>query len=236
MRIDSETNSKIKYWKNLKQKKYRDLENKFLVYGEHLITEALKSNQVETIISTDESLEADFYINHKLAKMLCDLPSIPKRMAVVYKNNVKTISSNKVLVLDKVQDPDNLGALLRSALAFGFNDVLLSLDSVDLYNDKVVRASQGALFSLNITSDNLVIKLEELKKAGYLLVGASNKNSPKKKDTLKLALILGNEGQGISLEVEKLIDIFDTIKTNKVESLNVSVAGAILMYEWGKIL
>lgn len=234
MIIESSNNNKFLLWKKLKQKKYRDLNKLFLVYGNHLVEEALKANLLVTTISSNESIAADFYISSKMFKELCDLPSIPDIMGVVQYKNAITKLGNKVLILDDIQDPDNLGALLRSALAFGFNDIILSNRSVSIYNEKAIRASQGALFHLNIIKGDLVKKISELKMSKYLIVGADNKNTSKIIPNKSIALVLGNEGSGISDEVNSLIDVFTTIKTKKVESLNVSVAGAILMYEWSK--
>lgn len=234
MKIESLHNAKLKYWKNLKLKKYRDQEKRFLVYGNHLIEEAKKYYLIETLISSDETLEADFYITKQMARELCDLPSVPSMMAVVRKQEANNYFQDKILALDGIQDPDNLGALIRSALAFGFKDILLSLNCVDLYNEKVIRATQGAMFGVNILRTDLVLTLNDLKEKGYKIIGADNKNTPLKRSKSKIALVLGSEGSGLSVQVNNLIDQFDTIKTQEVESLNVSIAGAILMYEWSK--
>lgn len=234
MKIESLHNAKLKYWKNLKLKKYRDQEKRFLVYGNHLIEEAKKNHLIETLISSDETLEADFYITKQMARELCDLPSVPSMMAVVRKQEANNYFQDKILALDGIQDPDNLGALIRSALAFGFKDILLSLNCVDLYNEKVIRATQGAMFGVNILRTDLVLTLNDLKEKGYKIIGADNKNTPLKRSKSKIALVLGSEGSGLSVQVNNLIDQFDTIKTQEVESLNVSIAGAILMYEWSK--
>lgn len=230
--INSKDNTQIKYLKKLKMKKYRDKYGEFLVFGEHLISEAKAYGEVINIYTTNNALEG-ILISKDIMKELSDHVSLTERLALVKKVD-KSIDSNKVLVLEDLQDPANVGSLLRSALAFGFKKVFLSNVSADVYNDKVLRASQGAFFQLDIERVDIKESLKKLKSEGYNIVATTLGGSNKIKESEKLALVLGNEGSGISLDIIKLSDQVVTIKTSDVESLNVLVAGSILMYEVSK--
>ncbi len=238
MLYSSIDNPKIKDIKKLRQKKYRDQNNLFLVEGEHLVFEAYKNNYLETTIILDGNKfdidKNNIYVTNKVMKYLSELDNFPTIMGVCKKINNQNIK-NKVLVLDNIQDPGNLGTIIRSAVAFDFDTILLSLDTVDLYNSKVIRATQGLLFNINIITCDIVKKIEELKKLNYQIIGTKvdngvNINKIDKKD--KLVLIMGNEGSGMSEEVSALCDINAHIKMNpSCESLNVGVACSIMMYE-----
>ena len=139
--------------------------------------------------------------------------------------------SNKILILDKVQDPGNMGALMRSAKAFGFDTMVIGEGSCDIYNDKVIRASQGAIFKLSFIHTNLIDfipTLKEYKVYGTNVLNGISLESVEKVD--KIAVVLGNEGNGISAEVFNLIEKNIYIPMDDTESLNVSVAGSIIMY------
>ena len=142
---------------------------------------------------------------------------------------------SKVLYLDDISDPGNLGTLLRKALAFGYKTVLLSKNSCSIYNEKAIQSSQGAIFDLNIVEG--YTKLSELKASGYEILATEIKGSvdldnvsPKSKHVL----ILGNEAHGVSEAVLKLADKRVKIDIKNIESLNVGVAGGIAMYKLSK--
>lgn len=231
--ITSRQNPTIKNYLKLKQKKYRDLENQFLVYGHHLVESALKKGNVETIITSDPNASG-LLVSKEIMDLFSQTETTFDILAVCNKFEDK-VKCNKVLILDDIQDPDNAGALIRSASAFGFKHVVFSLRSTDFYNEKTIRASQGAIFDVYHERVNIIDKIKSLKDEGYLIVGADAHGSNfLEKRPKKVALVLGNEGAGLSQEVKRLIDHKTTIETESVESLNVSVAGAILMYEWRK--
>src|SRR5690606_38626924 len=129
--IISKDNSKFKLWMKLKQKKYRDESNLYLVYGPKLVNLAIKHQVVDEIITTNETIQGTL-IDPKLMKELSQTETTFDVMAVCRKMAFQT-TSNRVLMLDDVQNPDNVGALIRSAVAFGFNHIILSLKSADLY-------------------------------------------------------------------------------------------------------
>ena len=138
-----------------------------------------------------------------------------------------------ILVLDNLQDPGNLGTIIRSAVAFNFDTLILSDTSVDLYNPKVVRASEGMMFHLNIKRCNIIDFLQNLD-SEYLIIGTDVVKGKNIKDLKfnKCALVIGNEGSGISKEVKELCHEMVYIPMNEnCESLNASVSASILMYE-----
>ena len=232
MKITSLQNQKVKYWVSLNNKKVRDQEQCFLVEGDHLVKEALKLGLVmETISTIDE--DADYLVTEEIMKKISNQVSISNEAAVVKFILPKEIEGN-ILVLDGLQDPGNLGTIIRSSLAFNFKTIILGDNCVDLYNPKVIRATEGMLFYQNILRKNLLCYLPSLKEKGYHIVGTDVKNGQDirliKKE--KIALVIGSEGQGISKEIKDICDDFVYIKMNKkVESLNASVASSILMYE-----
>lgn len=240
MYITSINNEYIKEISKLNEKKYRDKSNKYLIEGLHLVTEALKYDIIDTIIIREDfSYETDIkhiIVSNEVMKKLSDNPSIPKIMAIVYKKE-STISGNKILLLDRLQDPGNLGTIIRSAVAFNFDTIILSNDTVDLYNSKVLRSTQGMLFNINILRQDLTSVINELKKNNYTIYGTKVDNGNDVKEinnTNKFALIIGNEGTGISDNILKQCDKYLYIKMNtNCESLNAGVAASILMYEMG---
>lgn len=240
MYITSINNEYIKEISKLNEKKYRDKSNKYLIEGLHLVTEALKYDIIDTIIIREdfnyETNIKHIIVSNEVMKKLSDNPSIPKIMAVVNKKE-STISGNKILLLDRLQDPGNLGTIIRSAVAFNFDTIILSNDTVDLYNSKVLRSTQGMLFNINILRQDLTSVINELKNNNYTIYGTKvdNGNDVKKiNNTNKFALIIGNEGTGISDNILKQCDKYLYIKmNNNCESLNAGVAASILMYEMG---
>ena len=148
MKITSVHNDLVKYWVSLKNKKVRDKERKFIIEGDHLINEAKKNNLIEYIISCVD-IDADYFVTKEIMEKISDQKSISYNIAVINFMPEDTINGN-VLILDNLQDPGNLGTIIRSGVAFNIDTIVLSDDSVDLYNPKVVRATEGMLFNLNI--------------------------------------------------------------------------------------
>ncbi len=238
MVITSITNNKIKKYLKLKNKKYRDIDKLFLIEGEHLVLEAIKSNRlVDLLVLEDTNIDIDFdytYTTFDILKKLSSLESVPKMIGVCKYLESKEVSCNKVLILDGVQDPGNLGTIIRSSLAFNVHDIVLSLNTVDIYNEKVIRSTQGMLFKVNIIRSDLETIIKDLKNKGYLILGTDVNLGVDVRDIKfeKMALVMGNEGQGVSSRVKEMCDKNLYIKMNKdVESLNVGVATSILLYE-----
>ena len=232
MKVTSIHNDNVKYWVSLKNKKIRDKERKFIVEGDHLIEEARKNNLIEYIIScVDEN--ADFYVTKEVMEKISDQKSISYNAAVVKFIPEDSVNGN-VIILDNLQDPGNLGTIIRSSVAFNIDTIIISDTSVDLYNPKVVRSTEGMIFNLNIIRRNLEGIIPVLKNLGYKIVGTDVNEGIDVRNISKenVAIIIGNEGNGMSENVKEMCDEFINIKINKsCESLNAGVAASIIMYE-----
>lgn len=232
MKITSIHNDNVKYWVSLKNKKIRDKERKFIVEGDHLIEEARKNNLIEYIIScVDEN--ADFYVTKEIMEKISDQKSISYNAAVVKFIPEDSVNGN-VIILDNLQDPGNLGTIIRSSVAFNIDTIIISDTSVDLYNPKVVRSTEGMIFNLNVIRRNLEGIIPVLKNLGYKIVGTDVNEGIDVRNISKenVAIIIGNEGNGMSGNVKEMCDEFINIKINKsCESLNAGVAASIIMYE-----
>ena len=234
-------NKKIKEIKKLNNKKYRDLTNKFLIEGDHLVIEAYKKGYLEELILEESVIfpldVKTSYVTKSVIKYITDLETPPNIMGICKKINEQEVG-NKILILDDIQDPGNLGTIIRSCVAFNIDTIILSYNSVDLYNSKVIRASQGLIFHMNIIRKDLIKEIPLLKTLGYTIFGTNVINGIELKNIEKpdkFAIIMGNEGNGVSSEVNKLCDKFIYIKMNdNCESLNVGVATSVILYEFGR--
>ena len=237
--ITSLQNETIKDIVKLKQKKYRDELGLFLVEGYHLVEEARKAKCIETIITTTQETYDEKTINVSLNVMekLAFTKTPQSIMAVCHKKNQTNCSfhGKRYLLLDRVQDPGNVGTILRSALAFGYDAMIMSKDCVDLYNDKVIRSTQGALFQMDVYVMDLKQAIDELKKQGVQVYGTALRDAHHIQNYQrqeKMAFVMGNEGQGISQEILDLCDDRLYIPIQSVESLNVGIAASIIMYHF----
>jgi len=237
--ITSKENLKYKMWSKLSQKKYRQREQLFLAEGEHLVLEAKKAGVlVDVLICEGVSFDIDApsvtYLAKPLFEKLASTVTSSGIMAVCRMLEEDIKKYNRLLLVDGVRDPGNLGTLIRSALAFGFDGIVLSKDTVDIYNEKVVRATQGALFSIAIRRMDLVKCVADLQTLGVVVYAATLSDNAKVIGDVVLAdsmaFIVGNEGAGICESLVEACDENVVIEmSSAVESLNVSVAGSILM-------
>lgn len=236
--ITSINNSHIKELYKLKEKKYRDSTNTFLIEGKHLINEAYKEGLLKEVLPlVGEDILIDTkktFISKEVMKKLSSTDSIPTVIGVSYKRKEDNIGK-RILVLEDIQDPGNLGTIIRSSLAFNIDTIVLSTKTVDLYNSKVIRATQGSIFHINIITRELSPFIQELKDKGYKIYGTKVDSGVDVRNCLigdKYVLIIGNEGSGMSNEITMLCDELLYIKTsNQIESLNAGVAASILLYE-----
>lgn len=228
MEITSVNNKLIKETTKLHKKKYRDESNLFLMEGYHLYEEAKSHGVIQTVFTIDRSIKGEnvIYVTDIILQKLSQSKSPQGIVTVCEKVNKKDITDN-VLILEKIQDPGNLGTLLRSALGFGFNTVVLD-NTCDLYNEKVIRSTQGNLFKLNIIE---MSTLDFMNTYPHTVYGTAMEGSDLDQINTKgqIAIVLGNEGSGVSSEVLQKTDKNITIQTN-IESLNVGVAGSIIMH------
>ena len=241
MVYSSTDNKFIKEIKKLNTKKFRDLEDKFIVEGEHLVKEAFLSKHLLFTISL-EDYESPYlidnkYVTERVMNYISELET-PQPVIGICKKTSSNIIGERVLILDGIQDPGNLGTIIRSAVAFNIDTILLSKDTVDLYNSKVIRASQGMIFYINIMSVNLYDTLDDLIKGGYRIIGTKVDNGKDIKEMSKatpFALIMGNEGNGVRIDIlEKCNEFAHIVMKDDCESLNVAVATSIILYELSK--
>lgn len=250
------TNKEIKYYADLKNKRSRDEEGKFLVEGIHLIKECLSSQlyyseQIECIIARDDfdlslvptkDIEI-FYASAKNFDRLSDTVNPQGIIAVVKKpehsNRLHNSDKHKLIVaLDNINDPGNLGTIIRTCYWFNVDKILISKNSVDLYNPKVIRASQGAIFHADIiTEADLRVELLQLKDECKILLtdldAKTNLSEYNIKQDEKYIIVFGNEANGISEEIKN--QGFDLIKIDDFtgcESLNLAVSAGIILYKF----
>ncbi|MDY3927748.1 MAG: RNA methyltransferase [Clostridia bacterium] len=249
-RISSSKNDKYKFFKSLKTKKYRTDSNSYTVEGKKSVVDAINSD--ERILSVIVS--EDFYENNEFSypdntdiyivgnEIFSNLSSTENPQGIIA---VLSQSDNIELALDKekayiycdhIQDPGNLGTIIRTADAAGFGGVLLSKDCVDLYNPKTVRSSMGSFFHIKKLSDFTAEALSEYKKQGFSIVcGVLSDRTIEytKADFSKpVIIVIGNEANGISNEILAISDVNIKIPIDgNAESLNAAVAAAIIMYE-----
>ena len=232
--ITSKDNKKIKELMKLYDNKYRLEKGLFIVEGYHLFEMAKDANLLMEVYSTKQ-IEVDvplYIITEDILKKISKTKS-PQGIISICKMKEPKELGNKVIYLDNIQDPGNLGTILRSALAFNYFDIIISSDSVSLYNEKTISASQGALFKLNILTNKDKDYLSYLKDKGYNLIStALNDSEPisnlKLKD--KNVIIFGNEGNGVRKEILDMSNQKVRIDMDNIDSLNVGVAASILMY------
>ncbi len=230
--ITSRENKEIKLYLSLLNKKARDENQLFLAFGPDFLKEPYSANLVKEVISADLADSPTILVTPTLFNLFKQTKTELSPITVCKIPETK-MYSDKILCLGDIQDPRNVGALIRSAVAFGFKTVILSKQSADAFGETAVRVSKGAIFKCSIIRADLGKELAKLKEKGYEIIGTEhtkpNNFIPSKNK--KLALVLGNEGAGIPLELKPMLDANFKIETEDVESLNVAVAGAIAMHE-----
>lgn len=229
--ISSVDNPTVKAIAKLRQKKYRDKEKKFVVEGEHIIEAACEAGCLEAVYTVLDATPFDnaTRVSHHVMKKMTGAKHVAPMIGVC-QLRFDDLVHDRVLLLEHIQDPGNMGTLLRSALAFGFKTVVLDR-AVDLTNPKVIRATQGALFALSFVFMDVASFNDAY--SDHTLIATAPKGAPI--DTLKtvrgpFALMLGNEGSGLSESALNRADYTVSISTEGIESLNVGVAGSILMH------
>ncbi len=253
--ITSKDNEIIKNIRKLKEKKYRDANNEYLIEGIKLIKEAVEEKaKIKLIVVCEESIEDGdidqkllyeiakydcIYVNKKVFSILTDVQNPQGILAVIEKkNNEENINYKEdiIVVLDGIQDPGNLGTILRTIDSVGLSQVIVSKETADSYNPKVVRSTMGAIFRVNvIESEDLLQTLKNLKKHKYKIMATSleTNNSIYDVEYNKKVIVIGNEANGVSKNVLEYAD--EKIKIpmlGKTESLNASVATSIILYEY----
>ncbi|NQZ28947.1 MAG: RNA methyltransferase [Mycoplasmatales bacterium] len=225
--IKSLENSRVKQWARLLTKKGRMSSGLFLVEGHNIVNEATASGNVVEYITTDPQIEG-ILVSTTVMKKITGAVT-PQSIVAVCKKPMERDLGNKVLVLRNVQDPGNVGTLIRTAKAFNFSDVIVQ--GADPFSDKSLRSSQGAIFKINLIHTKEAIDYLKEHKIIVSLLDQDAKTYNDIKLPEKFALVMGNEGQGIDQAMinEANIKVYIPIE---FESLNVAIAGGILMNEY----
>lgn len=254
MVITSKDNDVIKNIRKLKEKKYRDSENKYIIEGIKLIEEAINEKaNIKMVVVCEDCKNSDLipkellfkiakydciYVTEKIFGLITDVSNPQGILAVIEKNNAQdriNYSEDVIVVLDNIQDPGNLGTILRTVDSLGLHQLVVSNQTADGFNPKVVRSTMGAIFRVNvIISDDLVKTVKEIKKHKYKVYATalSKSKSIYEVDYTKSAIIIGNEANGVSKELLETADENIRIPMlGKTESLNASVATGIVLYE-----
>ena len=253
--ISSKDNEIIKSVRKLKEKKYRDLENAYIIEGTKIIKEAIqeKTNIKQIIMcenfTDNNDLDKDtlyeiakhnlIYVTEKVFNLITDVKTPQGIIAVIEKNNENTqidYSQDIIIALDDLQDPGNLGTILRTVDSANLNQIILSKNSADPYNPKVVRSTMGGIFRVNIIeTENLQETLKNMQKNNFkiMVTSLNTKNSIYDIDYTKKVIVIGNEANGVSKAIQDMAD--EKVKIpmlGKTESLNASVATGIMIYEY----
>ena len=253
--ITSKDNELIKHIRKLKDKKYRDESNEYVVEGVKLVEEAVKENaKIKQIIVCEDTtrtyeipthimLEIARYecisVSNKIFNIITQVTNPQGIMAIIEKNaqNAKIdYTQDIIVVLDDVQDPGNLGTILRTVDSIGLNQIIVSKGTADAFNSKVVRSTMGAIFRIKIIEvENLAQEIKEMRKHHFKLMVTSlqTKNSIYDIDFYKKIIVIGNEANGVSKEIQDMADEKAKIPMlGRTESLNASVAAGVVMYEY----
>ena len=253
--ISSKDNEIVKNIRKLKEKKYRDLENAYIVEGIKLVKEAIAEKaKIKQIVmcenfADNSDLDKDtlyeiakhnlIYVTEKVFNLITDVKTPQGIIAVIEKNNANTqidYSQDIIIALDDLQDPGNLGTILRTVDSANLNQIILSKNSADPYNPKVVRSTMGGIFRVNIIeTENLQETLKNMQKNNFkiMVTSLNTKNSIYDIDYTKKVIVIGNEANGVSKAIQDMAD--EKVKIpmlGKTESLNASVATGIMIYEY----
>lgn len=252
--IESKESKKLKDLNKLKLKKYRERQSEFMVENWKIIQDAAsdgiifkelfvtksfleKNNLAIEKFFNENNIENLFVIADKLGDNVSSLKT-PQGVWAVYKMPEKEIDFDQSSVyLNNINDPGNLGTILRSALAFGLENIILDEECVDVYNPKVIQAAKDAIFKLNIVFDKNKEAINALKQKNIKIYATDVTRGTALKDTFKssenVCIILGNESHGVKNDLLEMADNLINIKTtSKIESLNVAISGSIIFYEF----
>ncbi|MBL4734651.1 MAG: RNA methyltransferase [Flavobacteriales bacterium] len=236
------TKNELKLIRSLKDKKNREKEGLFIVEGEKILNEMLRGGldvvRIFSLASLDLEIEAPVVeISEKELKQASALIS-PHDLIALVKIPAKPANGPDlkgfIVALDDIQDPGNMGTILRSADWFGFNTVLCSLATVDVYNSKVVQASMGSVARVSVVYTDLLNQLRSMKSSHNIYGGSlRGSNAYEINWPEDSVLLIGNEAAGLGTKYDSVIDEHVTISTfGRAESLNAAVAFSVLSYEY----
>lgn len=249
--ITSASNKKIKDIQKLKENKNIKKYGLYLVEGKHLIEEALEAKVVEEIIISENFEEFSLIeafsgeitkVSNNVMKNITDTITSQGIIAIckVVKKELEINKYNKVLILDRIQDPGNLGTIIRTADAFDFDCIILGKGTTSLYGQKVIRSTQGSNFHIDCFDNiNLVNLLDEMSEFNIFATSLKADKYIEQLNSIsgKVAVVFGNEGAGVSEDIlEKVNNLLKISMPGRAESLNVSIAAGIVMHYISTIL
>lgn len=253
--ITSKDNEIIKNIKKLKDKKFREQEHKYIIEGIKLIEEAVKeSAKINTVVVCEDCVKNEeidskllyevakyncIYVSERVFSLLTDVKNPQGILAVIEKEAQSELidyNEDLIVVLDKVQDPGNLGTILRTVDSIGLKQIIVAEGSGDIFNPKVVRSTMGAIFRVKVKiSQDIQKTIAEIKKHKFKVISTSLATDKSIYDIKyeKSAIIIGNEANGVSKELQDASDELVKIPMlGNTESLNASVATGIVLYEY----
>ena len=253
--ITSKENGLIKHIIKLKEKKYRKEYNEYIIEGAKIVEEAIiEKAKIKQIIISEDAINSELIQKHlkeelqkidyiqvtpNIFKLISGVEKPQGVLAIIEKDKQREkidISQEIILALDDLQDPGNLGTIIRTADSVGLNQILISKGTVDPHSPKVIRSTMGAIFRVKIIEcENLKEILEKLKKNNFKIM-VTDLNTNKSIYDIKLqknVIVIGNEANGVSEEIKNLADTKAIIPMfGKTESLNASVATGVILYEY----
>ncbi len=234
--ITSLENKTVKNLTKLHQKKYR--EDRFLVLDDETLKEAHAHDRLIQLVCCDEppfpfadTLEVSKEVMRKISRK-----EDQNYLGVSKMIEEKDDYGKRVILLDELQDPLNIGRIMEAALLFGFDSLILSPNCADIYNEKCLSNSRGAIYSLNICRRDLSGEIKKLQQNGYKVYATGLRNETRMFNEIetsdKMAFVLGNEGSGVRDEIMDLCNEIVKIDMRNIDSLNVAMAAAIVMYHF----
>lgn len=253
--ITSKDNEIIKNIRKLKDKKYRNAEKKFIVEGVKIIKESIEENaSIDTIVICEECIKDGIieqkllyevakyncvYVSEKVFQTISEVNNPQGILAIINKENLESdidFTEDIIVALDGIQDPGNLGTIIRTVDSVGLKQIIVSKDTADAFNSKVVRSTMGAIFRVKIIEvEDLAKIIKEIKKKKYevLVTSLQTDNNIYDIDLNKHVIVIGNEANGVSQEIRDIATVHAKIPMlGKTESLNASVATGVILYEY----
>ncbi len=251
--ISSKDNQLIKEIRKLREKKYRVQNRKFIIEGFRFFEEALKSNSnIDKVFIEEKGLNKleelyqkynikgdieTYVVNYSVLKSISNTENPQGIVSVIsyFKKESVDLQSGFYILVDKVQDPGNMGTIIRTAHAAGALGIITTKGTVDIYNEKTLRSTMGSIFYIPIIEDDNLNEVRSLQQNGFKLLVSSldtNSNFYDVNMTENMIIAVGNEGNGISEDLNNISDIKIKIPMpGLAESLNVAVACSIMTFE-----
>ncbi len=236
--ITSLDNKKVKEWTKLHQKKYRN--DTYLLLEEETVKAAYEKGYLKTLVYVGDK-PFDFPESYDVTEEVMNKISMSDGLyyiGVATKIKMSDDYKERVLILDELQDPLNIGRIIKNASQFGYDSVILSENAADFYNEKAIEAAGDALYKVNINRTDIKEEILKLKSQGFKVYSTglwkNTRDLREIKESPKMAFVMGNEGSGVREEIYQVSDDTVKIDMHNIDSLNVAMAAAIVMYRFSK--